>query len=1106
MTIVTCRGVVRRFARGGLDPLTAVSEVDLDIEPGEFVSVVGPSGSGKTTLLGLFAGLEPPDAGEIIVLGHDLARLSATERARLRQRRIGIVFQSFGLIASLCAGENVALPLALAGVPDRERAARAGVALDEVGLGSAVASRIDELSGGERQRVGVARALVIDPAIILADEPTGSLDDANGELVLDLLVTRRRRRGASLLLVTHDPGSAARADRRYRMRDGHLTAGAVACMNLLQHSIRLVIREPRRSMAAFVGIAMASALTTSVLLFGTASGSTVTRRALADLRVDAQIVLAPDADPMAARSIVVADPAVRAVVPFDLAHFDAAALDKAGTATQTSIGVLVGVDPGYDGLTGLLGLSSGTVMPGQVALSRDLASNLGAVPGDQIAFTLPGGASVSLAVSGIVSTAGSDLLLGPVDAAHRAAGANPPANVAVMDRATVESQVIPRIPAGAAAADPSASGGVAAGGSPTVFTPDPAVRRELHVQLDHAQLPGDPVAAQLFLDGVRRRLDRQGAGAFQVVDDASASLEPLAADLVWGQILFIFLALPGIALALALSRLAADATADTTRRHAALLRARGATTSQLRIVFVGASLTTGLIGSVVGAIIGTAIGLGMFGPALASTDPVGSVVRSTLLAVALTTLLASVAAFIPLREQLREEIVLGRQDLQRVRRPLWQRAYLDPIALGAGAAVYMIAGGSGIHPIINAEGNPTVTLALTSFVAPLLFWSGGTLLLLRLVGIALRRGDRLAHGMAGLLGPGGGLAIRSLAARATTASRAIVVLALATSFATSVLVFDATYRQQQRVDAELTLGSDLKAAPTMPTTAAAANALVGPGLAVATPFVDRVVYVGPEAQDLLAIDATSLPTVAPLSDGFFQGITASAALDALRASPDAILVSAETAKDYSIVPGDHLKIRVPDATGNLVTVVFTMAGIALEFPTAPKDAFLVANQSYVSAQTGNDRVTFFLARADGDVPDAGRRLADRLGSEWQVTDLSTTTARLANSITSVDLTSLVLIDVSFAVLIGAVGVALFLLAGLAERRRELATLTAIGAEPGQLRATLVGEALVIAGSGLVTGLRPAPLWGSPSCKSCPGSSIRRWTCRPSRSRRSASWS
>lgn len=839
-------------------------------------------------------------------------------------------------------------------------------------------------------------------------------------------------------------------------------------MILLQHAVRLVVREPRRSVVAVTGVAIASALVTCVLLFGAASGSTVTRRALADLAVDAQVILGPSADAAGARAIVEADAAIRAVSAFEIAHFDNAATNRSGTSTQTSVGVLLGIDPAYTSTTGLFGLSSGSLAPGEIAISRDLASNLGTVPGDSIAFSLPGGATITLRVSGIASIAGADLILGPIDAAHRAAGANPPTNVAVMRLTDLESKVLSKIPANAAATDPATGGSPGSGTTGPIFAPEPAVRRELHVQLDHAQLPGDPVAAQGWLDTVRRRVEREGAGTFAWVDDAGASLEPLAADLVWGQILFIFLALPGILLALALSRLAADATADTTRRHAALLRARGANRRQLRLVFVGGTMLTALVGSVIGVALGASVGLALFGGELASVGAVGAILRSGLLAVVLTTILATLTAVLPLRAQLDEEIAAGRQELQRSRPPLWRRLYLDLVGLAAGVAVYLLAGS--IHPVLSAEGNPTVTLALTSFVAPLLLWAGGALLLLRVVAAFLRRSGRLGGAFGRLLGPGGALAVRSLTARVAATSRAIVVLALAVGFATSILIFDATYRQQQLVDAELTLGADLKATPASTTSSSAVAHLAGTHIAGATPFVDWVVYVGPEAQDLLAIDAATLPAVAPLADSFFAGTTSAGAIDALRARPDAILVSAETAKDYSMVPGDRIRVRVPDATSTLVSIEFTMVGIALEFPTAPKDAFLVANLSYVVAQTANDRISFVLARADGDVGQASAALAHRLGAGWQVTDLGSTTARLANSITSVDLSSLVLLDLAFGVLIAAVGVGLFLVAGLAERRRELATLIAIGAEPAQLRSSVIGEALFIAVAGLVGGL------------------------------------
>ena len=226
MTAIECRGATRRYVRRGSPDVVAVGGVDLHVDDGEFIAIEGPSGSGKSTLLGLLAGIELPDSGSVSVLGHDLARLAPAERARLRQRQVGMIFQAFGLLPSLNAGENVALPLALAGRPEPERRARAAAALEEVGLGGATDARIDELSGGERQRVAVARALAIDPAIILADEPTGSLDEGQGSVVLELLTAAVASRAAALVLVTHDPATAARAGRRYAMRDGRFVAAA----------------------------------------------------------------------------------------------------------------------------------------------------------------------------------------------------------------------------------------------------------------------------------------------------------------------------------------------------------------------------------------------------------------------------------------------------------------------------------------------------------------------------------------------------------------------------------------------------------------------------------------------------------------------------------------------------------------------------------------------------------------------------------------------------------------------------------------------------------------------------------------------------------------
>ncbi len=841
----------------------------------------------------------------------------------------------------------------------------------------------------------------------------------------------------------------------------------------IRHAARLAVRQPGRSVSTGIGVAIAAALIAGISLFGVASGATVTRRALSGLTVDAQVVLAPGADPAAAESVARADPAVRSAAPFALAHFDNARLDRSAAATQTSAGVIVGIDPAYPASTGLFRIAQGAARPGQVAISRDLATNLGATPGDRLTFALPGGGKATLTVSGIVDISGADLLLGPLDAAHRTAGANPPTNVAEIDRASMDSLVIGKIPKGAVATEPASSTGATA----PVFAPEAAVRRELHVRYNLAAVPGDPVEAQRWLDLVRHRIERAGAGSFQLIDDAGATLEPVAADLAWGQILFIFLALPGILLALALSFLAADATADATRRHAALLRARGASGRKLREIFLAATALVALGGAAFGAAVGIGLALFLNGAQLASTDErIPAIVRAGALAIGLPTILATTAAAWPLRKQLNDEVAAGRRQLQRDRPPLWQRLYLDLAAIVAAVAVYLLFGGA-VHPLLGAEGNPTVSLALSSFLAPLLFWSGGTLLLLRVAGGLMRRGRGLRRLLGRLLGPGGELASHTLASRGAEAGRAIVILALSVSFATSVLIFDATYRQQQRVDAELSLGADLRLTSAAPIDAGAVAAVQGRGISGATPFVDRVVYVGSEAQDMLAIDPTGLAATSPLSDTYFKGITAQTALAKLRAQPDAIFVSAETATDYSIVVGDRIRIRAPDASGVLREVDFRMAGIALEFPTAPKDAFLVANQSYLAAKTGNKRISFVLARADGDLGAAAAAVTRRLGPGWQVADLSSTNGRLANSITSVDLSELVLLDLGFAVLIGSLGVALFLLAGLAARRRELATLEAIGAEPGQLRAAIAGEAGVVGAAGIVAGLTIGALVG-----------------------------
>jgi putative ABC transport system ATP-binding protein len=206
----------------------ALSDVSLSVARGERVAVMGPSGSGKSTLLNLICGLDEPTAGTVMVDGVEVARLGDDERTRLRREKIGMIFQTFNLLPTLTAAENVALPLRLQGVARREADERAHAMLARVGLKERAAHRPDELSGGERQRIAIARALIFQPPILLADEPTGNLDSKTGEEILSLLDGLHREFNTTILLVTHNAEAAAHCDRVLTMRDGRIISDTSA--------------------------------------------------------------------------------------------------------------------------------------------------------------------------------------------------------------------------------------------------------------------------------------------------------------------------------------------------------------------------------------------------------------------------------------------------------------------------------------------------------------------------------------------------------------------------------------------------------------------------------------------------------------------------------------------------------------------------------------------------------------------------------------------------------------------------------------------------------------------------------------------------------------
>ena len=222
MTVVHLEGVRKTYRSGSIE-FEALRGVDMAIAEGEYVAVVGPSGSGKSTLMNILGCLDVPTAGEYHLGGEDVSTMTEAELAVVRNRRIGFVFQQFNLLPSLPAWRNVELPLVYAGLARAERRDRAIAALERVGLGDRTANRPGELSGGQQQRVAVARDLVTEPDIILADEPTGNLDSASTEAVLGLM-DELHASGRTIVLITHEHEVAARAGRNLTIRDGLITA------------------------------------------------------------------------------------------------------------------------------------------------------------------------------------------------------------------------------------------------------------------------------------------------------------------------------------------------------------------------------------------------------------------------------------------------------------------------------------------------------------------------------------------------------------------------------------------------------------------------------------------------------------------------------------------------------------------------------------------------------------------------------------------------------------------------------------------------------------------------------------------------------------------
>ncbi|KAA3447008.1 ABC transporter permease [Mesorhizobium sp. SARCC-RB16n] len=810
----------------------------------------------------------------------------------------------------------------------------------------------------------------------------------------------------------------------------------------------LAHRLPRVA-GATAGVALTVALLTAMTVFLVNAGNSMTSRAISAVPIDWQVQVIPGVDP-ALISKALAD-AAQVDVAHQVRYADIAGLEaKTGGTTQTTgPGQVVAFDNGYPkDFPAETRLLSGKV--DGVLIAQQTAANLHVGPGDTVSITRIGLPPADVKVAGVIDLPDADSLFQAVGLPPQVAPQAPPDNVLILP-----SQDWLQLFSSQEKARPDTT------------------RLQLHVRLVHAALPRDPVSAYTFVTGARRNLEAKVAGQALVADNLGSRLGAVREDALYASVLFLFLGVPGIALAVALTFAVTLSGAARRRVEQALLRVRGATTRTV--------LALSATEAAIAAIGGTALGLaGALLPGLMATGPRATTADSvpTLLFIALVGLLVGFVAFLfpAWRDARWTTVNFARRTVTRTVSPLWQKLWLDLLLLAAAGLFFWLSASTGYQIVLAPEGVAATSVDYKAFIAPALFWLGMALLAIRLSGeIISRNGAMLRAIIAPVCGRLAPVVSAALSRQSGRLTIAIAMTALAISFATSTAIFNATYNAQARIDAELTNGSDVTVLGTSDRPAGAhLTALASlANAAAAEPMQHRFAYVGADLQDLYGIDPRRIERATSLSDAYFSGGNATDTLGRLASTPDGVLVSEETVQDFQLQQGDTLNLRLIDAKDHQYhPIAFKFVGVAREFPTAPKDSFLVANAAYVARMTGSDASEYVLMRAKGDPTALARQVSSMLTFDpsLKVTDIGQAAHLIGSSLTAVDLGGLTAIELGFSVVMAAAAAGLMLALGFIERRRSFAILSAIGAKPRQLSAFLWGEGAVIIVGGFAFGL------------------------------------
>jgi putative ABC transport system permease protein len=821
-----------------------------------------------------------------------------------------------------------------------------------------------------------------------------------------------------------------------------------------------LLRAPGRTLVRVLVLTASVALLGGMLLFVGNSLRTVAGSAVLGVPLDLQGPVSSDRQARAVATEVARQHGVLQSSPTATAPLAEAEHLGPNGLTAAGAGAVLAVPLEYSSHIHTFRLLHGALEPGAVVLDQQMAATLQARIGDRVTLRVPGhGSPRGYPVSGVALVTAPDPLFQPLDPQVGPAPAQPPANIAILPLDTFAATLAHEL----------SSIGLASPGANVQPGAQTGVQWQVQVQLDPVPLSqGSPSSALSRATQTRNRIERGLPSRVQFVDNLSESLNTSAEDALYAQTLYIMLAVPGALIALGLAYLAALGTVERDRRELALLRARGARRRDLLALALDESLILGFVSG----LFGTAIAFGAVSALVtggAHATP-GRALATGAVCVLLATLGAGAARIGSSLSSLRTSVAAGRRSTRREVRPLWQRLYLDLACLAISGLIYWLTASTGFSAIVNPDSNPTLSLSVYMFFAPALLWIGATLLLVRLRGRALSwlatrvvKGRASAHSAFLLVSAG---------RRGAAINRGLVVVGLLLAFGVNLGIFSATYDQQAKVDAQLTLGADVTAtaAPGVAAQHDLARRIASLAGIVATTGVEHsYAYVGPDLQDTYGIDAASFQRATSLRDSYFLGSTASQVLARLRTTPDGVLVSKETITDFSLKDGDLLRLLVLDQrTGRFHVVPFHVVGIVQEFPSAPKDSFMVANLRYLDSVThaGGPNVVF--AKASGEPPVVAHRVAAATAfAGVKVQNISEQSARTGSSITAVDLTGISHIEQTFAIVLAAAAMALFVALGISERRQELATMAAIGAPLSRISAFLWTEAAIVLAAGLV---------------------------------------